>query len=77
MKARNGGHGMSEMAVKQLVPRSTWSLWCTSPSFRFVDRYIPGYVFFGDPPPVVGRPPKSGLVLCLDEAREVTDIGYL
>ncbi|KIM40286.1 hypothetical protein M413DRAFT_446466, partial [Hebeloma cylindrosporum] len=63
MKAKNGGQGLTDAAVKS-----------------FVDRYIPGYVFFGDHflSPVGGRdvPPWAGkaLVLTLDEAREVTEV---
>jgi len=64
MKALNGGRGMSDTAVKS-----------------FIDRYIPGYVFFGDLPPVsLDQRPKwvgRGLVLCLDDEREVVGIGNL
>ena len=79
MKANNGGRGMSEAAVKLFV---RFHSGCIFAYFsRFVDRYIPGYVFFGELPPVAtDRPPKwvgRGLVLCLDEAREVTNIGNL
>ncbi|PPQ87439.1 hypothetical protein CVT25_008175 [Psilocybe cyanescens] len=63
MKARNGGEGMSDAAVKS-----------------FVDRYIPGYVFFGDFPPLAidenleGSSTKvvSGLTIVLDKMRSVT-----
>ncbi|RDB24832.1 putative ATP-dependent kinase TDA10 [Hypsizygus marmoreus] len=54
MKALNGGHGMSDDAVKS-----------------FVDRYIPGYVFFGDIPPMFSQHPwtGNGLRLLIDEQR--------
>ncbi|KDR75700.1 hypothetical protein GALMADRAFT_68525 [Galerina marginata CBS 339.88] len=64
MKARNGGRGMSDNAVKS-----------------FVDRYIPGYVFFGGFPILVANRDHSptsssramnGMTLILDEARQVT-----
>ncbi|KAF8908047.1 hypothetical protein CPB85DRAFT_1223056 [Mucidula mucida] len=70
MKARNGGVGMTDDAVK-----------------LFVDRYIPGYVFFGDgvtdgyidgdgthhAPPWSGQ----GIRILIDEHREVVGVGEL
>ncbi|THH13258.1 hypothetical protein EW146_g6936 [Bondarzewia mesenterica] len=44
MKAKNGGHGMSDEQVK-----------------AFVDRYIPGYHFFGDGIASGGTDPHSGV----------------
>lgn len=49
---------------------------------RFVDRYIPGYVFFGDGPTIgfggdaQARPAWIGRSLCLhiDESRSVVDV---
>jgi D-glycerate 3-kinase len=64
MKARNGGQGLTDAAVKS-----------------FVDRYIPGYVFFGDVSPPAGEQPQhipvwaaKALTLTLDEARKVTEV---
>ncbi|TFK44891.1 P-loop containing nucleoside triphosphate hydrolase protein [Crucibulum laeve] len=59
MKAKNGGRGMSDDAVKS-----------------FVDRYIPGYVFFGDEIPSGPdyQHPKwtgKGLTLLVNERRAV------
>lgn len=74
MKAHNGGRGMSDSAVKSFVSlsisRHTYSL----PASRFVDRYIPGYVFFGDSPDRLCKQ-IGGLILYLDENRAVTDVG--
>ncbi|KAF7315138.1 hypothetical protein MIND_00028100 [Mycena indigotica] len=57
MKARNGGRGMDDAAVK-----------------AFVDRYIPGYVFFGDGP-MKGDHKWQGksLQVQIDENRVVVD----
>lgn len=49
MKARNGGKGLTDVQVKSCansLPYYTFALRC-SPS-RFIDRYIPGYVFFSE-----------------------------
>lgn len=48
MKAHNGGAGMRDDEVKASVPTAPRLSSEYLPSVRFVDRYIPGYVFFGD-----------------------------
>lgn len=90
MKKNNGGRGMTDEAVKLLVllVKSPWFGAHRSPLPRFVDRYIPGYVFFGDgvtrgyADPAQGsdtihtRPrwADKSLRLYLDENREVTNL---
>lgn len=79
MKSLNGGNGMTDEQVVKYVPGQ--SLWMspTERAFRFVDRYIPGYVFFGDgiicggqdqSPPWLG----NGLVIQIGEGRDILDV---
>ena len=83
MKARNGGKGMSDEQIQgyvqfQLVGRGSDGGFC-----RFVDRYIPGYVFFGGgvtegyevEPGKWKRPTWSsrGLRIRIGESREVIE----
>ncbi|KAG2015596.1 D-glycerate 3-kinase [Coprinopsis cinerea AmutBmut pab1-1] len=58
MKAKNGGIGMSDQAVK-----------------AFVDRYIPGYVFFaGAGSSSSGAKNTPNLILILDESRKLLEM---
>jgi len=81
MKAQNGGRGMSDDAVKSFVIfATTVAMNINGASNSFVDRYIPRYVFFGDIPlgdrehtqKVRPKWTGKGLILCLDDNREVT-----
>lgn len=81
MKEKNGGSGMSDAALKTFVIRAHYTtIWPKSGFLcnRFVDRYIPGYIFFGDlRSSSFNRPPKwtgNGLALYLDESREVVSV---
>lgn len=82
MKAQNGGRGMSDEGVKQCVLTSLAHS-STSHVVSFVDRYIPGYVFFGEGvskpfemqgdvkhPPWLG----NGLRLVIGEERELVAV---
>jgi D-glycerate 3-kinase len=72
MKALNGGKGMDDAAVKSSVRDLRISNFFAHFFFRFVDRYIPGYVFFSRPPDL---PSVSGhgLIVVLDETRTVAE----
>ncbi len=78
MKAKNGGQGMSDDAVKSFVIFCPYRCYeFNGASNSFVDRYIPGYVFFGDIPGEHAQKvrPKwtgKGLILYLDVNRDVT-----
>ena len=77
MKARNGGKGMDDEQVRRCV----WGkvlVFGQSHTFRgrFVDRYVPGYVFFGDGvrsnPSWRGR----GLAVTVGENRQVLGVEH-
>lgn len=84
MKARNGGKGMSDQQVEKCVCLLHHGSVPDLFDLRFVDRYIPGYVFFGDgvtqggldehgthqTPPWIG----NGLCIQIGESREVVDV---
>ena len=49
MKSKNGGKGMTDEQVKTYAPLLSVHLdGAYLDSFRFIDRYIPGYVFFSE-----------------------------
>lgn len=80
MKAANGGIGMTDEQVKKYVQEVWVSLHCKLiVSVRFVDRYIPGYVFFGEGVRrggrVEGRPAWEGrgLGITIDQDRRVLE----
>ena len=78
MKASNGGQGMSDEAVKLLVTSQFPPLDQLFSQFRFIDRYIPGYVFFGDvQPSLPPRWPSKGLRLFVDETRQLVSVEEL
>ena len=80
MKEKNGGYGMSDAAVKTFVIQAYSMIWPKSGYLfnRFVDRYIPGYFFFGDlRPSSSNRRPEwtgNGLALYLNETRDVVSV---
>ncbi len=85
MKSLNGGKGMTDQQVEAYVSRCTFDVALCSSSTRFVDRYIPGYVFFGDGISEGGinengqhqRPPwiGNGLSIQIGEDRKVLNVG--
>ena len=78
MKACNGGQGMSDEAVKLLVTSQSPPLDQLLSQFRFVNRYIPGYVFFGGgQPSLPSRWPSGGLRLFVDETRQLIGVEEL
>lgn len=77
MKAANGGRGMTDEDVKRRAIFQTKITVLLDLSFiRFVDRYIPGYVFFGDmglhKTEDLSKAAKKCFTLILDENRTVT-----
>lgn len=76
MKASNGGCGMSDEAVKGSAIM-VFNIDITHHFSRFVDRYIPGYVFFGDIPASSSPKPLqrgAGLRLLVDETRRLVGL---
>jgi D-glycerate 3-kinase len=74
MKASNGGRGMSDEAVKESAIMFFYILPQMLTLSSFVDRYIPGYIFFGDIPASASfgsLSPCLRLRLLLDEARRL------
>ncbi len=73
MKARNGGRGMSDEQVARYETVALFSDRRAQSAISFVDRYIPGYVFFGngvtdgyeETPGARKLPPWSGRALCI------------
>lgn len=84
MKSLNGGKGMSDEQVSKCVHLLSLGGCRLIISFRFVDRYIPGYVFFGDGVVIGGKaddgtpcsPPwlGNGLRIQIGETREVLNV---
>ena len=83
MKSLNGGKGMTDEQVTKYVPNTRRYRLDIYLIRRFVDRYIPGYVFFsagitrgseGMPGP--HHPPwlGNGLVIQIGEGREVLGV---
>ena len=84
MKSLNGGKGMTDDQVFKYVSTVRHPEKVVLTNNRFVDRYIPGYVFFGDgivngdgtdpnhpsPPPWLG----NGLRVQIGEQREVLTV---
>lgn len=76
MKAHNGGVGMSDDIVKTSVPTAQLLPAKYLTLVRFIDRYIPGYVFFGDASTqdTCGtRWAGKGLKILLNNTREMVD----
>lgn len=73
MKAHNGGVGMSDDRVKTSVPTALLLPAKYLTLVRFIDRYIPGYVFFGDISTQDTRWAGKGLKISLNDTREMVD----
>jgi D-glycerate 3-kinase len=95
MKAQNGGRGMTDDEVKgydHVLSYCYGSSVYSGSSFRFIDRYLPGYIFFSDgvlrgyAPAEAGAPPDetsvippwigNGLCIVLNLEREVEEVQH-
>ncbi|KAG6837077.1 hypothetical protein H0H93_015345 [Arthromyces matolae] len=72
MKAANGGRGMPDASVKAYVD----GFLTIATSGQLKNRYIPGYVFFGDIPPSTATPAWLGksLKLLIDDERRQLEV---